>query len=216
VNRVLLKDGVPEKFKLLGHPPLSHLLDIKCLIGIPVQAGTRVNEKYGFSQSHPALILRLITNSSYLKHTINILLSTAKFDGVAKKLPLLRCSGFSDTRHTTCIASSLKNHCALPPQGHFLRGVYGTFYLAPQGHFLRAPSVILFTSPSSLICTENPDTSIDKRGRLILKLKIMVHTGIHKDIIVCLFKPCGIYIITTTFLLLADAALISTRKLKTS
>ena len=80
MNRVLLKDGVPEKFKLLGHPPLSHLLDIKCLIGIPVQAGTRVNEKYGFSQSHPALILRLITNSSYLKHTINILLSTAKFN----------------------------------------------------------------------------------------------------------------------------------------
>jgi len=31
----------------------------------------------------------------------------------------------------------------LAPQGHFLRGVYGTFYLAPQGHFLRAPSVIL-------------------------------------------------------------------------
>jgi len=32
----------------------------------------------------------------------------------------------------------------LAPQGHFLRGVYETFYLAPQGHFLRAPSVIFF------------------------------------------------------------------------
>ena len=36
----------------------------------------------------------------------------------------------------------------LAPQGHFLRGVYGTFYLAPQGHFLRAPSGILFATPS--------------------------------------------------------------------
>jgi len=36
----------------------------------------------------------------------------------------------------------------LAPQGHFLRGVYGTFYLSPQGHFLRAPSVIFFMSSS--------------------------------------------------------------------
>ena len=66
-----------------------------------------------------------------------------------KKSHLLRCSGFSETRHTTCIASSLKNHCAFLSRW-FLAGVYGTFYLAPQGHFLRAPSVILFTRSSCL------------------------------------------------------------------
>jgi hypothetical protein len=38
----------------------------------------------------------------------------------------------------------------LAPQGHFLRGVYGTFYLAPQGHFLRAPSMILLRDYQSL------------------------------------------------------------------
>ena len=42
-------------------------------------------------------------------------------DGVVKSSDLLRRIGFSDTRHTTCMVSCLKNHYSL---------VYRNFYLA--------------------------------------------------------------------------------------
>ncbi len=45
--------------------------------------------------------------------SFTLILRTIINDGVVKSSDILRCCGFPDTRHTTCMVSRLENHNAL-------------------------------------------------------------------------------------------------------